>query len=734
MTFTAPLNPLRLIIGLIALAMATACGGGDAQAPSSLSYPTPPAAYVVGTAISPLSPTVTGTVDSYSISPTLPAGLSISATTGQISGTPTAVAASAVHTVTATNQTGSTTATLTLQVNPPAPTGLSYASPQVYTAGTAIAALPPTVTGVVASYAVAPALPAGLTLNTTSGQITGTPTTATAQATYRVTASNVTGSTGFDLVVTVNAAPPTALSYASPQVYAVGTAIAPLNPTVTGIATTYSVVPNLPAGLTLNATTGQISGTPTAATAQATYTVTAANASGSTTFGLVITVGTTASGATIIFSRDNGSLNTANLDLYAVRESGGAPIQLTDAAGSEWICGVTPSGRVIYQRATSNNGVDIYSVAKDGTDTRALAISADDETCVHIVGSGPASGRVVYRRSAGGSSRDLYAVNEDGTLARTLANGPLDEDFAGITNNGIVIYETSPFQNRDIYAVDLEGLTNIPLATSARFEVVAGIVGSTVIYGLDNFGQSDLYSVSSVGNGGSPIAADPNTEETLAGITPNGTLIIHKQPNLSGNRDIYAGNIALATSSDFEIYSGSAANGRVVYQRSSRGSYDVFSVLADGTGTVALADSADDEGLVFITADNRAFINRYAITGPTVTLGDVYLIGLDGSNLTPIATSVHQETFAALIGGTVLYRRETVNSVNDIQLWAVTTNGTGNFRLFTGGGQAHFVAATPSGRVLVNNYTGIPNLYVVNTNGSDQRLLAANATFVALIP
>ena len=209
MTFTAPFNLFRLIIGLVALAMATACGGGGAKAPSGLSYPTPPAAYVVGTAITSLNPTVTGTVESYSIAPALPAGLAIGATSGQISGTPTAVAASAVYTVTAANQKGSTTTTLTLQVNPAAPTGLSYASPQVYTAGTAITALPPTVTGVVASYAVAPALPAGLTLNTTSGQITGTPTTATVQAAYRVTASNVTGSTGFDLVITVNPAPPT---------------------------------------------------------------------------------------------------------------------------------------------------------------------------------------------------------------------------------------------------------------------------------------------------------------------------------------------------------------------------------------------------------------------------------------------------------------------------------------------------------------------------------------------
>ena len=41
----------------------------------------------------------------------------------------------------------------------PAPTALSYASPQSSTVGVAITTLAPTVTGTVTSYSVAPALP-----------------------------------------------------------------------------------------------------------------------------------------------------------------------------------------------------------------------------------------------------------------------------------------------------------------------------------------------------------------------------------------------------------------------------------------------------------------------------------------------------------------------------------------------------------------------------------------------
>jgi hypothetical protein len=47
----------------------------------------------------------------------------------------------------------------------------------------------------VISYAVSPTLPAGLTLNTTTGVISGTPTNTTAVANYTITATNNEGST-----------------------------------------------------------------------------------------------------------------------------------------------------------------------------------------------------------------------------------------------------------------------------------------------------------------------------------------------------------------------------------------------------------------------------------------------------------------------------------------------------------------------------------------------------------
>jgi hypothetical protein len=57
-----------------------------------------------------------GTVASYSLTGTLPAGVSFSTTTGRITGTPTVTQTATTYTITATNTSGSTTATFTLTV------------------------------------------------------------------------------------------------------------------------------------------------------------------------------------------------------------------------------------------------------------------------------------------------------------------------------------------------------------------------------------------------------------------------------------------------------------------------------------------------------------------------------------------------------------------------------------------------------------------------------------------
>jgi hypothetical protein len=247
-------------------------------APSDLSYPTAPT-FAVGTTIAPLTPTVSGNVTTYSVSPALPAGLSLNTSTGVISGTPTSAAAKANYTVKATNAGGSTTATLSIEVvaaAASAPSDLIYPTPPAFVVNTQITPLTPTVVGTVTSYSVSPALPQGLTLNSTSGVISGTPSTVAAKANYTVKASNAAGSTTAVVPIVVNGAAPS-IAYSSPYYgLTANVAAQPITPTVSGgTVVSWSISPALPAGLTFDTTKGAISGTPTVATAPSTYTVTA---------------------------------------------------------------------------------------------------------------------------------------------------------------------------------------------------------------------------------------------------------------------------------------------------------------------------------------------------------------------------------------------------------------------------------------------------------------------------
>ena len=304
--------PLGIVLTFTALtAFVCGCGNnGSGNAPSSLSYSAGTAVFTKGVAIAPDNPTSSGgTATSYSVSPALPAGLSLNSGTGIVSGTPSTVTAQASYTVTAYGAGGSTTTILSITVNDQPPSAFSYAiGSAAYTIGMPITANDPTNSGgSVISYSVSPAIPAGLSLSTTTGIISGDPTALTAAANYTVTATNSGGSATATLNIAVNAVSvptnpgaPAGLVYSPGNaVYTVGVPIPENVPTSTGGAPlSYSVSPALPAGLRMSvlpvafgdAATGIISGTPTAATATATYTVTAVDAAGSTTATLAITV------------------------------------------------------------------------------------------------------------------------------------------------------------------------------------------------------------------------------------------------------------------------------------------------------------------------------------------------------------------------------------------------------------------------------------------------------------
>jgi acetyltransferase-like isoleucine patch superfamily enzyme len=164
-----------------------------------------------------------------------------------------------------------------------------------FTEGTAVNECPTTLSGdAPITLSINPSLPAGLSFNTSTGCITGTPTETSANTNYTVTATNGAGSDTdtFDIEIEAALVPLAPTIEYSETTFAFNTTDAVnICPSVlTGDATiVVSVSPSLPAGLTLNSSTGCITGTPTSTSANTSFTFTATNSAGSDDF--IATIG-----------------------------------------------------------------------------------------------------------------------------------------------------------------------------------------------------------------------------------------------------------------------------------------------------------------------------------------------------------------------------------------------------------------------------------------------------------
>ena len=274
---------------LVAACAVAGCGGTSSQTtgPSSTPLAIATSSLPSGQVGSPYSAILaaTGGTTPYSWSLTsgaLPAGLTLNAATGAITGTSTAAANATALTFTVTDssipaQTKSVSLALTIAASTSAPLSITTTSLPNGQVGSPYSATL-AATGGTTPYSwslTSGTLPAGLSLNASTGAISGTPT-ATANATaltFLLTDSSSpaqTKSVNLTLTIAVSIPPPNITTTSLPNGQVGSPYSATLAATGGTMPYTWSLTSGtLPTGLSLNAATGAITGTPTA-TANAT--------------------------------------------------------------------------------------------------------------------------------------------------------------------------------------------------------------------------------------------------------------------------------------------------------------------------------------------------------------------------------------------------------------------------------------------------------------------------------
>jgi hypothetical protein len=284
---------------------------------------------VVGTAYN-ATVAATGGTTPYTWSATgLPAGLTINASSGVISGTPTTAGASTVA-VTVTDSTNPThlTATANLSITIIAPPSITTTSLPGGVVGSAYNATVAATGGTTPYTWSATGLPAGLSIDAASGAITGTPTTAgSSTVTITVTDSSNPAHLSASKTLSINIAGQLAITTTSLPSGVVNTAYAGVTLAATGGVTPYTwSATGLPAGLTLNASTGQIAGTPTTATTN-TVTITVTDSSNPAHLTATTTLSITITGQLTITtsSLPSGVVNTAYPGVTLAATGGATP-------------------------------------------------------------------------------------------------------------------------------------------------------------------------------------------------------------------------------------------------------------------------------------------------------------------------------------------------------------------------------------------------------------------------
>ncbi|MGV1909782.1 putative Ig domain-containing protein [Agrobacterium vitis] len=369
------------------------------------------------------------------LSGSLPAGLSITSSGGAsariLSGTPSA-AGTSNFTVKVTDAYGATiTASYSITINAAAP--IANALTATVTANSSDNVLAPSITGGAATAVTIASSPSHGAATVSGTNFIYTPTAGySGSDSFTYTATNATGTSSPATVIITVTAPAFTLSPASGTLTAatVGTAYSETVTASGGTSPyTYAVTSGtLPAGMSLNTSTGVISGTPTTA-ANTSFTITATDAnsaSGSASYSLAVTEPS----VTLSLSPSSGALTTATVGTAysqsVTTTSGTAPYTYAGTGLPDGLVLDTSTGTISGTPTTAGS----YAIAVTVTDSASPANHGSGNYTLTVnaaasIAFSPAGGALKEAMAGEAYSQQISATGGTGSLIYSLSSGSL---------------------------------------------------------------------------------------------------------------------------------------------------------------------------------------------------------------------------------------------------------------------------------------------------------------------
>ena len=495
-----------------------------------------------GTVGTPFAFTITasGTPTSFAASP-LPAGLSIVGSTGAITGTPTTVGTTAVL-LSATNATGTGQATLTITVAAAGVAPVITNNP-VTAAGTVGTPFSFTITasGTPTSYSASP-LPAGLSIVSATGAITGTPTTV-GTTSVLLGATNSTGTGNATLTITVAAAGVAPIITNNP-VTAAGTVGTPFSFTITasGTPTSYSASP-LPAGLSIVSATGAITGTPTTVGTTAVL-LGATNSTGTGQATLTITV-VAAGVAPIITNNPLTAAGTVGTPLSFTITASGTPTSYTASPLPAGLSLVSATGAITGTPTTvGTTAVLLGATNSTGTGNATLTITVAAAGVAPIITNNPLS-------AAGTVGTPFsFAIVASGTPTSYTAS-PLPAGLSIVSATGAITGTPTTVGTTAVLlgATNSTGTGNATLTITVVAAGVAPIITNNPVTSAATVGTPFSFTVVASGTptsySASPLPAGLSIVSATGAITGTPTTVGTTAVLLSATNSTGTGNATL---------------------------------------------------------------------------------------------------------------------------------------------------------------------------------------------